>query len=85
MKVFPTPGHTLDSVSVQIDTTKGIYVVAGDLFECKEDIENENLWKEAGSEDSKLQIENREKVLKLADFIIPGHGPMFSPSNVKKK
>ena len=30
-----------------------------------------------GTENESLQREQREKVLKLADFIIPGHGPMF--------
>ena len=30
-----------------------------------------------GSENEEKQIENREKVLRLADFIVPGHGAMF--------
>ena len=79
VEVFTTPGHTLDSVSVKVVTSKGVYVIAGDLFEKKDDLLDENIWKEAGSEDPKLQQENRDKVLKMADFIVPGHGPMFSP------
>ena len=31
----------------------------------------------SGTENESLQREQREKVLKLADFIIPGHGPLF--------
>ena len=66
-------------MSVKVVTSKGVYVIAGDLFEKKDDLLDENIWKEAGSEDPKLQQENRDKVLKMADFIVPGHGPMFSP------
>jgi glyoxylase-like metal-dependent hydrolase (beta-lactamase superfamily II) len=77
MEVFPTPGHTLDSVSVKVKSTRGIIVIAGDLFEKQEDLENEDLWKSAGSEDPVKQEANRQNVLKIADFIVPGHGPMF--------
>ena len=52
-------------------------VVAGDLFEKEEDIENPDLWKEAGSENEEVQEKNRNKVLEMADFIVPGHGKMF--------
>lgn len=78
IQVFVTPGHTLDSVSVKIETPKGVYVVAGDLFERQEDLKDEKIWLEAGSEDPDKQRESRKKVLKMADYIIPGHGPMFS-------
>ena len=77
IEILATPGHTLDSVSVKVKTSKGIYVIAGDLFEHENDLENEDIWKDAGSEDEKLQEKNRNKVLKMADFIVPGHGPMF--------
>lgn len=39
LTVFPTPGHTLDSVSVAVQTQDlGMVVVAGDLFEKEEDL-----------------------------------------------
>ena len=31
----------------------------------------------AGSENEEKQRENRAKVLELADYIVPGHGPIF--------
>ena len=31
----------------------------------------------SGSEDEVLQYKNRAEVLKVADYIVPGHGPMF--------
>lgn len=53
-------------------------LVPGDLFERVEDLQDESLWLElAGSEDEELQRTNRDKILLLADFIVPGHGPMF--------
>lgn len=52
-------------------------LLSGDLFEKFEDIENPDLWLEAGSESPVLQMKNRSKVADLANWIVPGHGPMF--------
>ena len=76
VQVFTTPGHTLDSVSVKVCTPNGIVVVAGDLFECQQDLNDEAIWKNAGSEDVEKQKANRKMCLEMADFIIPGHGKM---------
>ena len=81
VEVFATPGHTLDSVSVKVKSVdQGIIVITGDLFEKVEDLKDDSIWKDAGSEDPELQAKNREKVLKMADFVIPGHGAMFPVS-----
>ena len=48
----------------------------GDLFETEKDLEDPTIWEE-NSENRDLQRENRNKVLEIADYIIPGHGPMF--------
>lgn len=79
VRVIPTPGHTLSCVSVVVEHAEGLgtVVVAGDLFEKEEDLTDESIWKEAGSEDHEKQIRNRNRVLQLADHIVPGHGPMF--------
>ncbi|GFR09041.1 metallo-beta-lactamase domain-containing protein 1 [Trichonephila clavata] len=79
IEIIATPGHTLSDVSVIVkNTCLGTIAVVGDLFERKEDIENPDLWKiTAGSENPSVQIENRNKILHLADYIVPGHGPMF--------
>ena len=52
-------------------------MVAGDIFEKEEDLTDDSIWMEAGSQDRKKQIESREKILNIADYVIPGHGPMF--------
>ena len=80
--MFASPGHTLDSVSVKVVTDDGVVVVAGDTFEKEEDIEDETVWKLAGSEDEQLQMKSRDEILAMATFIVPGHGPMFkNPRN----
>ena len=81
MQVFATPGHTLDSVSVKVVTKEGVCVVAGDTFEKEEDLEDESVWKEAGSESEELQKESRKNILSFADIIVPGHGPSFKNSS----
>lgn len=55
-----------------------MYIFSGDLFEKEEDLTNPSLWRDiAGSEDPVQQEANRNKVLAIADYIIPGHGYMF--------
>jgi len=76
IEVIATPGHTSQDISVIVKTKEGVYAVAGDLFECKEDLENEELWK-ASSELPVEQKKSRAKLLAMADFIVPGHGEMF--------
>ncbi|XP_077513954.1 metallo-beta-lactamase domain-containing protein 1-like isoform X1 [Amblyomma americanum] len=79
VQIIPTPGHTLTDVSVVVKTAKlGTVAITGDLFEKEEDIENPKLWKETGgSEDPQQQCKSRQMILDVADYIIPGHGPMF--------
>ena len=54
-----------------------LYVaLAGDLFEREEDLDDSSIW-EQNSENCEIQRKNREKILQIADYIVPGHGPMF--------
>jgi len=79
LNVIPTPGHTLSDVSVVVKNAKdlGCVVIAGDLFENEDDISDDSIWKNAGSENEELQMQNRLRVLEIADYIVPGHGKMF--------
>ena len=70
VKVIATSGHTLDSVSIIVNNcTSGfshllenlgpdsvVAVIAGDLFEKEEDLQDESVWIEAGSEDQGKQV-----------------------------
>lgn len=75
IEVIPTPGHTHADVSVLVRNVidYGTIVISGDLFEKEND---ENAW-QGLSECVKRQEENRSRILKLADYVIPGHGAMF--------
>ncbi|XP_053404173.1 metallo-beta-lactamase domain-containing protein 1-like isoform X1 [Mercenaria mercenaria] len=77
IEVVATPGHTGSDVSVIVKNTKqGTVAVTGDLFERSEDLEDFTLWQE-NSEYPEIQQQNRLEVLRFADWIVPGHGPMF--------
>jgi len=77
IKVMATPGHTNEDVSVIVKDKEGqTVVVAGDLFESELDIETSHLWMGNSSEPG-IQASNRLKIFKMADVIIPGHGPLF--------
>jgi len=73
VKVIPTPGHTRGHASLIVNTEKGTVVVMGDVFW------HSNLTpkKDPFAGDEKKLRESRKKVLKIADYAIPGHGEMF--------
>lgn len=81
IELISTPGHTKSCVSVIVKNSNignsSTVALAGDLFEKEEDVFDESQWIDAGSEDENLQRSNRLKISEMADFIIPGHGPMF--------
>lgn len=80
ISIMPTPGHTMQDVSVIIESDKGTVVVTGDLFEREADLLDDNIWKNAGTDSEELQKTNRARILEIADYIVPGHGPMFKVS-----
>ena len=84
IKVISTPGHTMDDISLIVNNVDklGTVGVVGDLFECENDLQDCNIWKEAGSENPDMQEKNRNMILKTVNYIVPGHGSMF---NVKNK
>uniref|UniRef100_A0A8D2IXA6 Metallo-beta-lactamase domain-containing protein 1 n=1 Tax=Varanus komodoensis TaxID=61221 RepID=A0A8D2IXA6_VARKO len=74
LEVLPTPGHTGNDVSLMVrGTAQGNVLVAGDLFECRDD---EGEWQSL-SEHPARQAESRAHALCIADIIVPGHGAPF--------
>jgi len=73
IRIIKTPGHSSDSLTFLVKTKQGIIAICGDVF-----------WKEnypandPYANNSKALQVNRQKLLTLADWIIPGHGPIFS-------
>lgn len=71
VKIIQTPGHSVDDISVIVETKKGVYAVTGDLFFINQKEEPEFV-------DDIIKLkENREKIIALADYIIPGHADAF--------
>jgi glyoxylase-like metal-dependent hydrolase (beta-lactamase superfamily II) len=79
LAIMRTPGHAHEHCSLAVPTDKGMAVISGDVFwwndgqEQKIDIHSPDPY----AKNQKLLEESRAKVLKLADFIIPGHGSII--------
>jgi len=57
----------------------------GDIFEREEDIDHPEIWRdEGGSTNPELQERSRSEIIKIADYIVPGHGPMFKVSEAMR-
>ena len=77
VEIIETPGHSDDHISILVKTKEGNIVIAGDAVSTqdfanpkKQPIPN------VFYSDAKFN-ESRDKILKIADYIIPGHGKMF--------
>ena len=70
-----TPGHKDDSLTMLVKTEQGTIAIAGDVW-WRENYPQEDPY----ASDQKLLEESRKKILKIADYIVPGHGDMFKVS-----
>jgi len=83
IKIIPTPGHAHEHVSLLVETDKGKICIAGDLWwwensqEQKTDKESLLEHEDPYVKNKEKLKESRKKILKMADWIIPGHGKMF--------
>ncbi|KAF3428773.1 hypothetical protein E2986_02275 [Frieseomelitta varia] len=90
VKVIATPGHTPDDITVLVETIVSekstCFAITGDLFEKEEDILDPTIWQELGTTElQKTQSRMRSYVIDMANFIIPGHGPMFTVTDDMRK
>jgi glyoxylase-like metal-dependent hydrolase (beta-lactamase superfamily II) len=71
VEVMHTPGHSNDSCSVIAQSKKGIYAIVGDLFYSNQD--------KIPSFEKNIEriLKERDRIIGIADHIIPGHGEMF--------
>ncbi len=96
VSVIATPGHTAHDISVVVRCGDDVVVIAGsafrnqreslsgDIFESREDLDNDELWI-GNSHDKEAQRKSREEILAIADLIVPGHGPIFrNPRKIKQ-
>ena len=84
LEVILTPGHAHEHAALLATTEKRKIVVAADVFwwtdkeeQQTDDVEALINKEDPFTKDWKALKESRKKVLKIADWIIPGHGKMF--------
>ena len=81
VKVIRTPGHKEEHCSFIVPTSKGTYVVAGDVFwwteNQKQNIDINKPDNDPAHMNHEKLIESRKKILDVADWVIPGHGNIF--------
>ncbi len=83
LEIIQTPGHSHGHCSLVVKANEGVYSIAGDVFwwlddeEQKTDSESLIKHEDPFTKDKEALINSRETLLKLADYIIPGHGKMF--------
>lgn len=83
VQVIPTPGHAHEHGALLVETEEGRVAVAGDVFwwhdydKQKTDYKSLVYRKDPFVKNWKQLVESRKKLLKMADWIIPGHGKIF--------
>lgn len=75
IKIIKTPGHDYTDITFLITTLDGVIAVCGDVFWREDYPHNPN--EDTFALDPVKLAKSREMVIKMADWIIPGHGPMF--------
>lgn len=74
IRMIRTPGHTREDITTLAGTPQGVVAFT-------------HLWNDAGSAGDRHAVDleqlhaGRERVLKVADLIVPGHGPAFVPDS----
>lgn len=69
-----TPGHTAEDLAVIVGTADGVVVCTHSWFNESTRVEDED------PEDAEQLRASRRAILEVADRIIPGHGPAFTPT-----
>ncbi len=82
-KVLATPGHTKLHCSLLAEIWKLKIVIAGDAIVSQSYYDNDKTWPyNAGNMGPEACKKSMDEIIKIADFIIPGHGHPFQ--NYKK-
>ncbi len=82
LKLISTPGHSEDSATLLVKTARGMVACVGDLFWFEGD--EKIKFVAADCSDKKLFHKNRQRILKIADYIIPGHGGIYKVNKSSK-
>jgi len=72
IQIIKTPGHSSDSITLLVKTSRGTVAICGDVF-WKKDFPADDSY----ASDKEQLEESRKKVLAMSDWVIPGHGEEF--------
>ena len=72
IQIIKTPGHDRTGISLIVKTDLGRIAIVGDVF-WQKDYPKKDIY----ASDVRELNKSRAKILKLADYIIPGHGKMY--------
>lgn len=72
IEILKTPGHNYDGMTLLVKTDIGTVAICGDVFWMKDYPKSDPY-----ATDPERLITSREKVLKMADWIIPGHDDIY--------
>jgi len=73
IRLIETPGHSLQDITTLVDTRDGIVAFTHLWWSAKAPAEDPI------ASDAAALHQNRERVLRLARLIVPGHGSLFTP------
>lgn len=71
------PGHSVDMLAIIIETDKGKFVISGDAIASEEWTDTKKQPNPDWVFDIEKYNKSRDEILKIADYIVPGHGKMF--------
>lgn len=83
IQILSTPGHDSKHWSLLVKTEIGVIAIAGDVFWWQDHEDQKTSFPEILEKtdpfvQSESELRNsRQKLLAIADFVIPGHGKMF--------
>lgn len=75
IQILRTPGHDYTGLTFFVNTAVGVVAICGDIF-WRDNYPERPQDDEFASDSDKL-AESRKEVLKMADWIVPGHGGMY--------
>ena len=77
IQILMTPGHSYDGISLIVKTKTGKVAICGDIY-WRKDYPKKDIY----ANNQKRLLQDRKLLLKIADFIIPGHGSMFATKKI---
>jgi glyoxylase-like metal-dependent hydrolase (beta-lactamase superfamily II) len=77
VQVIETPGHSIDSATLLVETAEGVTAVCGDAIANESFANLDKLPEKFLVYDMDKYNESRKKILSAADWVIPGHGEKF--------